>query len=106
MVFLACFFRPLESFLQDRKQFVSTGENKAQVKTVEFGVPQGSVSGSLLFLTYIDDPRNAIKRLSSDLKCCEIGTSKTISPYFAEDTHLTVDTKLRNCSYRIFRLAC
>ena len=50
--------------------------------------------GSLQFLIYIDDLRNAIKGLSFDLKCSDTGASKSILPHFADDTPLTVAAKI------------
>ena len=38
-----------------RKQYVSISNHKSECRTVEYGVPQGSILGTLLFILYIND---------------------------------------------------
>ena len=45
----------LESYLSNRKQFVQIGEIVSQVNPISMGVPQGSMTGPLLFNIVITD---------------------------------------------------
>ena len=67
------------SYLTNRKQYVSISGFESEVVNMDFGVPQGSVLGPLLFLVYINDLHKAIK------------FSKT--RHFADDTNLLIENK-------------
>ena len=62
------------SYLNNRKQYVSISGSDSKVTNIDFGVPQGSVLGPLLFLIYINDLNHAINY------------SKT--RHFADDTNI------------------
>ena len=62
------------SFLKDRKQFVTIDSTDSATNDVEYGVPQGSVLGPLLFLLYINDLRHCL--------------TNSISRHFADDTNI------------------
>ena len=65
------------SYLSNRKQFVSIKGFNSEEKAMEYGVPQGSVLGPLLFLIYINDIHNPLKFSTTRL--------------FADDTNLLIE---------------
>ena len=64
----------IQSYLKNRKQFVSISNSTSNTKEITAGVPQRSVLGSLLFLLYINDLHRSVKY------------SKTF--HFADDTNI------------------
>ena len=65
-----------KSYLSNRQQFVTINGFNSKNQSMNYGVPQGSVLGPLLFLIYINDLHKAIK-------------FSTIH-HFADDTNLLV----------------
>ena len=68
-----------KSYLTNRLQFVSINGFNSDEVMMQFGVPQGSILGPLLFLIYINDLHESIKFCST----C----------HFADDTNLLITNK-------------
>ena len=68
-----------KSYLLNRKQYVSIQGIDSDQAIMEYGVPQGSVLGPLLFLLYINDLHKAVK----------FSTTR----HFADDTNLLIKNK-------------
>ena len=75
----------ISSYLTNRKQYVSVLDVKSNELPVEFGVPQGSVLGPLLFILYIND-------------ICKI-TDKGKLVLFADDTNIFVAADSKEMAY-------
>ena len=66
--------RWFENYVQDRQQFISFGNNSTKKVTITCQVPQGSISGPLLFVLHVNDLHHA---------------SEVLNPImFADDTNL------------------
>ena len=63
-----------ESYLSNRKQFITYGDKQTNIETITCGVPQGSILGPLLFLIFVNDLHKVIKYLDPIM--------------FADDTNL------------------
>ena len=81
----------LTSYLKNRHQYVKVNEEASNQLPVNFGVPQNSVLGSLLFLIYINDLHNAIK----NTECTIISYADDTNIFIASET-LEQATQLAN----------
>ena len=84
-----------KSYLSNRKQYVSCNNTSSHITTIEYGVPQGSVLGPLLFIIYVNDIVNAVQGMKIQ--------------FFADDTAFFVHgkdvdmiyNKMRDCLVRL-----
>ena len=68
------------SFLLNRNQYIAINNTNFSLKSIDIGVPQGSILGPLLFLIYINDIPNSVKctpRLFADDTCLLMGAAST-----------------------------
>ena len=72
----------LQSYLTDRQQCVTISTFISDLTTIEYGVPQGSILGPLLFLLYINDLPLCIKSM------CDLFADDTT----IHTTHKDIDT--------------
>ena len=88
----------IASNLSNRTQYVSLGDISSSLQHIQLGVPQGSTSGPLLFLLYINDLPNAtdsLPRLFANDTCLILS-----HPSFAQLEKKNINQDLANVSTR------
>ena len=75
----------IKSYLTNRKQYTEVVGEKSDTLSIQFGVPQGSILGPLLFLLYMNDITNSSK----------LGSFVT----FADNTNIFVVGKTKREAY-------
>ena len=81
------------SYLRNRKQFVCINNKFSTFKSIDLGVPQGSILGPLLFLVYINYlplSLNSVPRLFAD------DTAICISENSSENLEILANQELKN----------
>ena len=69
-----CNLRWFESYLSNRKPFVTYGDKQTDIETITCGVAAGSILGPLFFLIFVNDLQKVTKYLDTIM--------------FADDTNL------------------
>jgi hypothetical protein len=85
----------MESYLRQRYHRVVINNNSSTWREVQYGVPQGSILGPLLFLIYINDLSKSV-------------SNKSIPILFADDTSFILtsydDSELRHKANEVFNI--
>lgn len=87
--------RWLESYLKDREQQVDISGKLSNSINIEFGVPQGSILGPILFLIYINNCESSI-RYSNLIQYAD-DTTLLISAKTKDDLEVKLNQDLNSC---------
>lgn len=85
----------MQSYLQDRKQYVQIKNSVSDYETVEYGVPQGTVLGPIFFILYINDI------LTQNVKGQMVSFADDTAIFYSADTWDYLKIKVENDLERI-----
>ena len=88
----------LKSYLSDRKQVVVFNGTTSDLHNIQYGVPQGSILGPLLFLLYINDLTNSHPDLDTKFVLYADDTNIFISGPSKEKTFIKANMVLEKVS--------
>ena len=84
-----------QSYLSNRFPYVQLGDVESELRLIHTGVPQGSILGPLLFLTYINDVAN-LSNLSQPIMYAEDITQVANLSTFFISNGLNIDININN----------
>ena len=86
------------SYLTDRTQYVKVNEKFPSHKTVNFGVPQGSILGPILFNIYVSD----MKEICDDCMCVQYADDSNIYKH-CKTTSIEQNIKLEKTLNEVYK---
>ena len=90
------------SYLSERSQYVFINGSRSSVKKIEYGVPQGSILGPLLFLIFINDITKSSKLFNYIL----YADDSTLSTCFSEDELGSHSNLINEELKRVYKWLC
>ena len=81
----------LKSYVSDRRQYTKINNSTSRVNSLNYGVPQGSVLGPLLFLLYVNDIQHCIDKKKIKLFADDTGVFQ-----FDKDLRVVVNEASQN----------
>ena len=92
------------SYLTGRSSHVRVGQNDSTIRRLEYGVPQGSVLGPILFCIYTAPLGEIIEQGGLHRQCYadDTGLYTTINPVNTDDAEKTVN-QVKECTHNVKR---